>query len=154
YHIIAFNVSGYNDFADLTATTITLAPSGLTATPGDGQISLSWTGSTGATSYNVYRATTPGGIGNTPLGTNIGSTSFADTSIAYNTTYYYEITAVDPGGESAKSGEVSGSLTIHLQIASPASATAGTSFDLMVTALNQFNNVVTTYGHPVHFTGS
>src|SRR5207245_8327020 len=79
---------------------------------------------------------------------------FADTNIAYNTTYYYEITAVDPGGESGKSSETSGSLTIHLQIAGPASATAGTSFSLTVTALNQLGNVQTTYGDTVHFTSS
>src|SRR5439155_14129573 len=105
--------------------------------PCDAHSTLSSTGSAGATSYNVYRATTVGGEGNTPVAANIASTTFADTSIAYNTTYYYDITAVDPGGESGKSSETSGSLTIHLQIAGPASATAGTSFSLTVTALNQ-----------------
>src|SRR5205823_13482622 len=85
---------------------------------------------------------------------NIASPTFADASIADNTTYYYEFTAVDPGGESGKSSETSGSLTIRLQSAGPASAAAGTSFSLTVTALNRLGNVQTTYGDTVHFTSS
>src|SRR5262245_27623289 len=38
-----------------------LAPAGLSATPGNGQVTLSWNASSGATSYNVKRATTNGG---------------------------------------------------------------------------------------------
>ena len=37
------------------------APSGLTATPGDGQVTLGWTAVSGATSYTVKRATVAGG---------------------------------------------------------------------------------------------
>ena len=36
----------------------TAAPSNLAATAGNGQVRLSWTGTSGATSYNVYRGTT------------------------------------------------------------------------------------------------
>ncbi|RPH71651.1 MAG: DUF1929 domain-containing protein, partial [Myxococcaceae bacterium] len=36
-------------------------PTGLTATPGNTQVSLSWTASSGATSYNVKRSTVSGG---------------------------------------------------------------------------------------------
>jgi fibronectin type 3 domain-containing protein len=154
YHVEATNLAGPSGPASLSVTTVANAPTNLSAAPGDGQISLSWTGSTGATSYSVYRATTPGGEGSMPLATNIASTSFADSTIAYNTTYYYEVTAVDPGGESAKSGETSGSLTIHLMLGTPASTTAGSSFSATVTALNQLNNVVTTYADTIHFTSS
>ena len=37
------------------------APTNLTATPGNTQVVLSWTASSGATSYNIYRATFSGG---------------------------------------------------------------------------------------------
>ncbi|MCA1607668.1 MAG: hypothetical protein LC775_19875, partial [Acidobacteria bacterium] len=37
------------------------APTGLTATAGNAQVALSWTASSGATSYNVKRSTTSGG---------------------------------------------------------------------------------------------
>ena len=39
---------------------IPAAPSGLTATPGNAQAALSWTASSGATSYNVLRSTVSG----------------------------------------------------------------------------------------------
>src|SRR6185503_10981836 len=48
-------------------------PTGLTAVPGNAQVQLSWSASTGAASYNVKRSTTNGGpyttVG-TPSGTS------------------------------------------------------------------------------------
>src|ERR1700690_1989907 len=43
------------------ATTAPAVPGGLQATAGNGQVSLAWTGSAGATSYHVKRATVSGG---------------------------------------------------------------------------------------------
>ena len=43
------------------AGTAARSTDGLTATAGNGQVALSWTASTGATSYNVKRATVSGG---------------------------------------------------------------------------------------------
>ena len=61
YHIVAFNVSGNSNFLDANATTLTLAPSGLTAIAFAGGVNLSWAAPTGAVSYNVYRGTASGG---------------------------------------------------------------------------------------------
>src|SRR5262249_30294942 len=55
YHIVAYNVSGNNDFAGVNATTLTLPPSGVSATPGNGAVTISWTAPAGAQSYNIYR---------------------------------------------------------------------------------------------------
>src|ERR1700689_2904449 len=41
-------------------TQVPPAPTGLVATAGNAQLSLSWTASSGATSYNVQRSTTSG----------------------------------------------------------------------------------------------
>src|ERR1035441_6059567 len=41
------------------------APTNLVATAGNGQVGLSWSGSSGATSYNVKRSTTSGGADTT-----------------------------------------------------------------------------------------
>jgi len=82
-------------------------PTGVTATAGDGQDTLSWNASTGATSYNIYRSLTKGGEGATPYKTGVTSTSFTDTGLTDGTTYYYTVTAVDAAGESAQSTEVS-----------------------------------------------
>lgn len=82
------------------------SPAGLTATAGDGRVSLSWSGSAGAGSYNLYRSTTPGGEGSTPFRAGLTSLSFTDTSVNNGATYYYQVSAVNAGGESTHSSEV------------------------------------------------
>jgi fibronectin type 3 domain-containing protein len=112
YHIQAYNVSGFSDFSGTSVSTLTLAPTNLAATAGQGQISLSWTAPpAGAVSYNVYRGTSPGGEGSTPLATGLTATAFADATVAAGTTYYYQVTAVDSSGESARSAEASNALS-------------------------------------------
>jgi cellulose 1,4-beta-cellobiosidase len=81
-------------------------PTGLSATPGNAQVALSWSASSGAAGYHVKRATTSGG----PY-TQIAaptSTSYTDTSVTNGTTYYYVVSALDSAGESANSAQVSG----------------------------------------------
>jgi autotransporter-associated beta strand protein len=92
------------------------APTNLKATASGGQITLTWTGSPGAVSYNVYRGTSPQGESATPLNANpITTTTFVDASVAAGTTYYYIVKAVNPVGLSPASNEanatVSGSST-------------------------------------------
>src|SRR5262249_60468294 len=91
---------------EVSATPRVAAPTGLTATPGNAQVALTWTAASGATSYNIYRSTSSGGQGNTPVKTGVTGTSFSDTSLANGTTYYYQVSAVDSGSESVKSSEV------------------------------------------------
>jgi subtilisin-like proprotein convertase family protein len=69
------------------------APTGVTATAASAsQINVAWTASAGATSYNILRSTTSGGP-YTQVGTS-ATTSFPDTGLACNTTYYYVVQAV------------------------------------------------------------
>ena len=71
------------------------APSNLTATGGTNQVALSWTAGSGATSYNLYRATTSGGGSKiAPVVTGITGTSYTNTGLANGTTYYYQVVAV------------------------------------------------------------
>src|SRR5713226_3490771 len=49
---------------------------------------------------------------------------------------------------------VSAAAATHYTVVAPASATAGTAFNVTVTALDQFNNVATGYTGIVHFTSS
>jgi cellulose 1,4-beta-cellobiosidase len=79
-------------------------PTGLTATPGNAQVTLGWNPSSGATSYSVKRATITGG----PY-TVVGSpttSSFTDTGLTNGATYFYVVAAVNASGTSGNSSEV------------------------------------------------
>jgi len=85
------------------------APTGLTATAGTQQVGLSWTASSGASSYHVKRSTTNGG----PY-TQVGAptaTSYTDTSVTAGTAYYYVVSALNSNGESANSSQASATPT-------------------------------------------
>jgi fibronectin type 3 domain-containing protein len=80
-------------------------PTGLTGTPGDGQVALAWNASAGAASYRVKRATASGGP--YALVASPTSTSHTDMGLTNGDTYYYVVSAVNAGGESADSSQVS-----------------------------------------------
>ncbi len=89
--------------------TVPPVPAGLTATAGNGQVSLTWNVSSGATSYNVKRSTTTGG----PY-TQIASpttTSYTDTTVTNGVAYYYVVSAVNSAGESANSSQATATPT-------------------------------------------
>jgi hypothetical protein len=83
------------------------APTGLTATAGDTQVSLTWNTVAGAASYTIKRSTTSGGP-YTTIQSNVTTTSFTNTGLTNGTTYYYVVSAVNTQGESANSSQVSG----------------------------------------------
>lgn len=64
------------------------------------QVLITWTATTGATSYQIFRRA-PGGAF-TQIGTS-NTNSFTDTSAAANTAYLYRVRAVNSGGTSADS---------------------------------------------------
>jgi predicted phosphodiesterase len=106
------------------------APTGLTATAGNAQVSLSWTASSGATSYNVKRGTVSGGP-YTTVAPGVTSTSITDTGLTNGTTYYYVVSAVNAIGESVNSSQVS---------ATPIANPAPGAFNLL-TPVNAATNV-------------
>lgn len=81
--------------------------SGVVATSGDGQVSVSWNSSSSATSYNLYWGTSPGIT--IATGTSIqGVTSpYVHAGLTNGITYYYVLTALNQYGESVESSEVS-----------------------------------------------
>ncbi|HLH52193.1 MAG TPA: hypothetical protein VKY92_01055, partial [Verrucomicrobiae bacterium] len=81
----------------------TTAPGNLVATGGSGQVGLTWNSVTGATSYNVKRSTTSGA--ETTYATGVTTTGYTDKSVTPGTTYYYEVSAVNAGGEGPNSSE-------------------------------------------------
>src|SRR5215468_2855793 len=85
------------------------APTGVIATAGNAQVQLSWNASTGATGYNIKRATTSGGP-YTTVGAGAG-TAFTNTGLTNGTTYFYVVSATNSNGESANSSQVSATPT-------------------------------------------
>ncbi len=94
--------------AGLPDVTPPAAPTGLAATPGDGQVDLAWNpnGESDLAGYNVHRSTASGGPYTQLNGALLGSASYTDATAVNGTTYYYVVTAVDTSAnESADSNE-------------------------------------------------
>lgn len=81
---------------EVSATPGIAPPGDLRAVPGIGQTSLNWIPVSGISSYHVKRSTTSG-TGYTVIATVTG-TSYADTTAANDTTYYYAVTSLSSGG--------------------------------------------------------
>lgn len=102
---------GYCDVAEIafwnpdSAPEAPAAPATLSAASGNTVVSLSWPASSLATSYNVKRSTTSGGEVN--VATEVTGTTYTDSGLTNGTTYYYEVSAMDAGGESGVSPEAS-----------------------------------------------
>ncbi len=92
--------------------TSTSASGGVPATPvseelhagSDSSITMSWPASAGATSYRIYRSTVSGGEGNTPIAST-SATSYKDSNLSSTPIYFYQLTAVNASGESARTAE-------------------------------------------------
>ncbi|MFB7815471.1 S-layer homology domain-containing protein [Paenibacillus chitinolyticus] len=83
-------------------------PTGLVATPGDGQAFLQWNSVTGATYYQVYQGTSPGSYGSSSAVTVSGATySTLITGLSNASTYYFAVQAGNADGVSPLSAEVS-----------------------------------------------
>lgn len=89
------------------------APANVQAAAGDGQVTVSWDPSAGATSYNLYMASATGvtkaNYASQPDGMrHANATSpYIHTTLSNGKTYYFVATAVNAAGESAESSEVS-----------------------------------------------
>jgi len=86
------------------------APTLATPSAGNNQVSLSWTSSAGASTYNVKRTLTSG-INYAFVASGLTATSFTDTTVTNGTKYFYVVSAQNAAGESPNSNEVSATPT-------------------------------------------
>jgi hypothetical protein len=128
-----FDPTGHEPSRPLAAAT------DLVATSGPGRVSLGWTPSAGATSYELWRTPTPGGLYPTLIGSSAGP-SAVDTQVTGATQYCYIVNARNAAGMSLPSAEAcattpalfylakeaeSGTLTSPMKILNDATASGG-----------------------------
>jgi hypothetical protein len=152
YRVVAFNNSGNSGpsneaSATPAASSVPSTPTGLTASAGNGQVTLNWNASTGAMFYNVYRGTTPGGQSTTPVASNVLSPSYTNTGLTNGTTYYYRVVAFNNSGNSGPSNEAS---------ATPAGDSARYNFEASAQGWVSSGGMITSVARSTtqHFAGS
>src|SRR6185312_9935994 len=94
YVVSAVNTAGESPNSGQVSATPQLGvpgtPTNVVATAGNGQVGLSWSASSGATSYNVKRSTANGGP-YTTVASGVTSTSFTNTGLTNGTTYFFVV---------------------------------------------------------------
>lgn len=104
YRVRAINISGGSNYsASTSASTVPLAPAGLTATAiSTIQVDLSWSDVNGETGYEIERSNDSSAY--TPLTVvAAGVTSYSDSGLSEGTPYYYRVRAVNAAGNSTYS---------------------------------------------------
>ena len=104
--------------SEVLATPVTVpgAPAGLSASPGNARVTLSWAapasdGGSAVTGYIIYQGTSPGGETGTQVnGSPVTATSYTVAGLTNGTTYYFKAIAVNAVGLSPLSGEASATL--------------------------------------------
>ena len=103
YTVEAMNAGAVSTSSTISATTALGAPVGLKATPGNTQITLTWTAEQGASSYAIERSGVTGGP-YTVIGTSAGP-SYTDNGLLNGTPYYYVVAGNNASGTGATSAE-------------------------------------------------
>ena len=96
---------GVTCYGQLAAPAAPAAPQGLKTQVGHSAVGLSWSEVPGASSYEVYISSLPGGSGMTPLA-NIKSPAFLAAGLKVSTTYSFAVAALNAQGMSLRSSVV------------------------------------------------
>ena len=113
--------------------TVPEAPTGLTATPGDSRVTLSWaaptSGGAAIDGYFIFEGTRPGGENRNPVnGSLVTTTSYTVTGLTNGTTYYFRVIAVNAAGQGPLSVEAPATLLRIMPTSPPPSTpTSGTT---------------------------
>lgn len=90
------------------------SPTNLSATSGNSQISLSWSGVDAAKTYNVYRATASSSSNpsdSDPVMTEVSNTTYTDSDVTNGIKYVYSVTAVGSNGKESSPSKISDKTT-------------------------------------------
>jgi hypothetical protein len=108
-----------------TATPPPVKPAAVAAAAGDGQATLTWGEVAGASSYNLYLATSAGVATGGPPAVSGAVSGQPVTGLTNGATYYFAVTAVNSAGQSVGSSEVSATPMPALPIRIQGVSTAG-----------------------------
>ncbi len=136
YRVSAVNAVGEGDPSEIASATpsgslsLPSAPTGLTASIINDNVSLNWTapadGALDTVGFRVYRGAS---VPTMQMIASVVGTTFMDNTVTGNQTYYYQVSAVNDAGEGERSGEVNVTLT--------SSSTTGTSSSFLDTIEGQ-----------------
>ena len=121
------------------ASTPPPVPANVTTAARDANNLISWTDVSGATSYNVYWSTTSGVNKTNGTLISLANNPQAHTGLTNGISYYYVATALNAGGESAESAQVSATPAAAV-VAVPADPLYGDQWHLKNTAQAGANN--------------
>ena len=112
YIVTGVNIYGEGNASQEVSSTpnrgnIPLPPTGLTATAGNFEATVSWNAAGGATSYNIYWSTSPYLSSQTGAKIEAAKSPYLHKGLSEETTYYYVVTAVNGYGESEESDKAS-----------------------------------------------
>ena len=113
-----------------TISSVPAAPTGVSATAGNAQNTVTFTASSGSTSCNLYWKSGSSMSGNcTGNGTKVTDVTSPDviTSLTNGTTYYYMLTCQNAVGESSCSSEVSGTPNVTVTVPGAPTSVAATA---------------------------
>jgi alpha-amylase len=101
YKVSAANAAGPSALSSAgSAATLPSSPATVSATAtSSSSITVTWSASTGATAYTVYRSLINNNAGDfAPVSGSQAGTSFVDTGLSANTTYFYKVQAANNSG--------------------------------------------------------
>lgn len=112
YYFVVTAVNSFGESkesAEVTATPIPIPakPTGASATPGDGQVTVTWTAVANATSYNIYYSTTSPVTKTSGIKIENVTSPYVVTPLINGTEYFFVVTALNAAGESVESSEKS-----------------------------------------------
>ena len=113
YYFVVKAVNGGEESADsneMSATPQVAAPGApvlQSAAAGDGHVTITWSEVAGSTGYKIYASTTSGSYAEPVTTAGALEYSYDVTELTNGTTYYFAVKAVNPGGDSDYSNEIS-----------------------------------------------
>ncbi|MGI0101694.1 MAG: fibronectin type III domain-containing protein [Nitrosotalea sp.] len=140
YYVTAVNSVGQSRGSNevyATPGTISSTPQDLVADLTNGNVYLTWhppasTNGSPVTKYNIYRGTYPG-LEVLLKSTSSDTASYTDNTVQSDQTYYYYVTAVNTGGESAPSSDASVSASATVPSSPPSLESVATKNQISLT---------------------